>query len=148
MGQDSEGGSAGYYFQIAPGDSFLGAGCWMPPRPALQRFRRAIATDRRDLERSVTNPPLGRRSGGPDDDSMLKRMPRGFAEDHPAARWLKYQSFTLGRALSDSEATSLRLPAVLERDFVRLLPLVRWLNETLGLRSATKPRALDRIWSD
>jgi len=69
---------------------------------------------------------------------MLKRMPRGFADDHPAARWLKYQSFTAGRRMSDQQATSARLPALLESDFTRLLPLVRWLNGALGLQTAIR----------
>jgi len=65
-------------------------------------------------------------------------MPRGFAETHPAASWLKYQSFVAGRALSDKQVTSPRLPALLQEDFTRLLPLVRWLNGALGLRAATR----------
>jgi uncharacterized protein (DUF2461 family) len=68
----------------------------------------------------------------------LKRMPRGFSEDHPAAKWLRYQSFTSGRLLKDAEVTSSRLPALLARDFERLLPLVRWLNGALGLAGAEK----------
>src|SRR5438309_233854 len=57
---------------------------------------------------------------------------------HAAARWLRYQSFTAGRRLSDSQAKSARLPALLAADFARLLPLVRWLNGALGLRAATR----------
>ena len=30
------GGGAGFYFQLAPGECFVGGGIWMPPRPALQ----------------------------------------------------------------------------------------------------------------
>ena len=67
---------------------------------------------------------------------MLKRVPRGFAEDHPAARWLRYQSFTLGRGLTDAQVTSARLTANLEADFATMLPLVRWLNAALGLAPA------------
>src|SRR2546428_439119 len=55
-----------------------------------------------------------------------------------AARWLRYQSYTAGRRLSDGQATSARLPALLEADFARLLPLVRWVNGALGLRAARR----------
>src|SRR5437773_1132379 len=71
-------------------------------------------------------------------DATLKRMPRGFPETHPAAHWLKYQSYTAGRRLSDTQATSARLPTLLESDFAQLLPLVRWLNGALGLRAAQR----------
>jgi uncharacterized protein (DUF2461 family) len=66
---------------------------------------------------------------------MLKRMPRGFGEDHPAARWLRYQSFTLSRPLSDLQVISARLPALIEAEFTAMLPLVRWLNGVLGLKT-------------
>ena len=108
----------------------------MPPRPVLNRLRDAIAEDYRALDRIVRDPGFMRRYGGLDDEAMLKRMPRGFPETHPAARWLRYQSFTAGQRLSDAQVTSPRLPALLEADFVRLLPLVRWVNGALGLRPA------------
>ncbi len=80
---------------------------------------------------------LAKRFGGLDDEAgMLKRMPRGYAEDHPAVKWLRYQSFTSGRALTDAQVTDSKLPALLSREFEALLPLVRWLNGALGLRSA------------
>jgi uncharacterized protein (DUF2461 family) len=65
---------------------------------------------------------------------MTKRMPRGFAEDHPAAKWLRYQSFTTGRSLTDSQVLGTRLAQLLEREYVAILPLVRWLNAALGHR--------------
>ena len=138
VGGDAEAGSAGFYFHIAPGASFVGAGIWMPPRPTLSRLRDAIAEDWKRFDHIVRDPRLTRRFGGLDDEAMLKRMPRGFPESHPAARWLRYQSYTAGRRLRDSQAASARLPALLETDFARLLPLVRWLNGALGLQAATR----------
>jgi uncharacterized protein (DUF2461 family) len=79
---------------------------------------------------------LARRYGGLDDEAVLKRMPRGFSEAHPAAKWLRYQSFTSGRRLEDSQVTDPRLPALLAREFQALLPLVRWLNGALGYPAA------------
>ena len=34
VGRESEGGSAGFYFHLQPGSSFVGGGFWMPPAPA------------------------------------------------------------------------------------------------------------------
>jgi len=133
VGRESHGGGAGFYFHLQPGASFVGGGCWMPPRPALNRFRAAIAKDPRGFERIVLAPSLRRRFGGLSEEEMLKRVPRGYPADHPAARWLRHQSFTVGRPLKDAEATSARLTAILEADYVAMLPLVRWLNGTLGL---------------
>jgi uncharacterized protein (TIGR02453 family) len=135
VGSEAEGGSAGFYFHLQPGKSMVGAGIWMPPRPMLNRLRDTIAEDHRGFARVVQQAAFKKRFGGLDDEAMLKRMPRGFAEDHPAAVWLRYQSFTAGRLLKDADVTGTRLSALLEKDFAVLLPLVRWLNGALGLRA-------------
>jgi len=135
VGREAHGGGAGFYFHLEPGASQLGAGCWMPPQPALRRFREAIARDVKGFERVVLAPALGRRMGGLDADSMLKRVPRGYDEQQPGARWLRYNSFTMGRGLTDAQVTSARLTTTLESDFKLLLPLVRWLNGALGLEA-------------
>src|SRR5256714_6924446 len=137
VGSEADAGSAGYYFHLEPGGrSMLGAGLWMPPRPQLNKLRDAIANDAKGFDRMVRSLPD--RFDGLDDEAALKRMPRGYSEDHPAAKWLKYQSFTTGRALTDAQVTSKALPDLLAREFTAVLPLVRWLNETLGFKSATR----------
>ena len=138
VGREAAGGGAGFYFQIAPGNSFLGGGMWMPPREALNKIRDAIAEDPARFQRIATDRRLVRRFGGLSEEEVLKRVPRGFAVDHPAARWLRLQSFTLGRELTNSQAVGGRLPALLEADFRLILPLVRWINGVLGLKEATR----------
>ncbi|HKC38365.1 MAG TPA: DUF2461 domain-containing protein [Gemmatimonadales bacterium] len=139
VGGDAEAGSAGLYFHLQPRQSFVGAGIWMPPRPALDKIRDAIADDPGGFGRIIKRPAARRRYGGLDDEAMLKRMPRGFSDGHPAGEWLRYQSFTIGRQLSDRDVLSPRLAEGLERDFRLMLPLVRWLNVALGLEAASRP---------
>jgi uncharacterized protein (TIGR02453 family) len=134
VGREAHGGGAGFYFHLQPGASIVGGGCWMPPRPALLKFRAAIADDPQGFERIVLDPALRRRFGDLSDEETLRRVPRGYAGDHPAARWLRHQSFTVGRPLTDAQVTGPRLTALLESDYATMLPLVRWLNGTLGLR--------------
>ena len=138
VGREASGGGAGFYFQIAPRGSFLGGGMWMPPRPALNRVREAMAADPRRFARIVTEPRLVRRFEGLSEEAMLSRVPRGYAPDHPAARWLRFQSFVTGRELTDAQATSPRLPALLEADYRLIVPLVRWINGVLGLKAAER----------
>ena len=135
---EGEGAGAGFYVQIAPGDSFVGGGMWMPPRDALRKLREAIADDPKRFTKIATDRRLVRRFGGLSEEAVLRRVPRGFAPDHAAAQWLKFQSFVLGRALTDAQAVSARLPALLEADFRLMLPLVRWINGVLGLRAAAR----------
>jgi uncharacterized protein (TIGR02453 family) len=136
VGREATGGGAGFYFQVAPGNCFVGGGMWMPPRETLAQLRDAIAEDPRRFQRIVTDRRVTRRFGGMDEDAMLTRVPRGYAADDPAARWLRFQSFTLGRELTDAQAVSARLPALLEADFRLIVPLVRWINGVLGLKAA------------
>ncbi|HKW48479.1 MAG TPA: DUF2461 domain-containing protein [Gemmatimonadaceae bacterium] len=134
VGSDGDEGSAGFYFHLEPGGrSMLGAGIWMPPRAQLNRIRDAIAEKPAVFDRVARAIP--KRFGGLQEYSMLKRMPRGYAEEHPAAKWLRYQSFTSGRTLADADVTTKRLPALLAREYKALLPLVRWVNGALGLSS-------------
>lgn len=138
VGREAAGGGAGFYFQIAPKNSFLGGGMWMPPREALARLRDRIAEDPKRFARIATDARVKRRFGGLSEEAMLRRMPRGFSPNHPAARWLRFQSFVMGRELSDAQAVSGRLPALLEADFRLMVPLVRWINGALGLKAADR----------
>jgi uncharacterized protein (DUF2461 family) len=107
---------------------------WMPARPALEKIREAISESPERLDGIVRNAAFRRRFGALDREAMLTRLPRGYAEGHPGERWLRYKSFTATRRLTEREATSSRLPAILQRDFAALLPLVRWLNQAIGYR--------------
>ena len=136
VGREAIGGGAGFYFQIAPGNSFVGGGMWMPPREALLKLRDAIAENPKRFERTFGDARVKRRFGGLDEEAVLTRVPRGYPPDHPAARWLKFQSFVMGRMLTDAQAVGERLPALLEADFRLMVPLVRWINGVLGLKEA------------
>jgi hypothetical protein len=65
-------------------------------------------------------------------------MPRGYAEDHPAAEWLRYRSFTATRMMPERESLSPGLPGILARDFAALVPLVRWINGAIGYKPWTR----------
>ena len=134
VGQTVDGG-AGFYFHLEPGASLVAAGLWMPPRPKQQLVRDAIADDPESWEAVVLARPFVRRFGGLTEDDpgvLLKRLPRGYAVGHPAERWLRFNSFTASRALSDTEVQSRTLATTVMKDFVALLPLARWLNRALG----------------
>ena len=80
-----------------------------------------------------------KRFGALSDDEAgvrLTRVPRGFAKDHPAEHWLRFNSFTASRALADKDVLSPKLVDLMMKDYAALLPLVRWLNGTLGYPSA------------
>lgn len=137
VGSQTQGG-AGFYFHLAPEGSFVGGGLWMPPRESLVKIRETLDQSPESLRRIVAAPGFRRRFGDLDTDSMLKRLPRGFAPGHPAESWLRLQSFTAGRPLTRREVLSMRLPHILIREYAALVPLVRWLNAAVGYLPASR----------
>lgn len=137
VGTEAAHGGAGFYFHMAPEGSFCGGGIWMPPRVAVGKIREAIADDVDGWEAIVKDRGFRRRFGALDTDGMLTRFPRGYAADHPAGDWLRYQSFTAGCAVTPEQLHSPRLPDVLARQFAAMAPFIRWLNGALGLPEAS-----------
>src|SRR5215470_9953792 len=136
VGREGEGGGAGFYFHIDTTTCFMAGGIWMPAPPALLRIRAAIAAQPTVLTRLTSAPSFWRRFDGVSEEVKLSRVPRGFPSDHPAAEWLKLQSFTARAPIARSVVTSPRLVDSLCRDFALLVPLVRWLNRALGYQPA------------
>lgn len=140
VGQDAESGGAGVYFHLDGAGCFVAGGIWMPPRPALNRLRDALTDDARSFTAIVEASRFRRRFGALDEASMLTRLPRGFSPGHPAERWLRYQSFTVSRALPSRVTASPRLAAAVVAEVRVMLPFLRWLNRALGFLPRTTRR--------
>ena len=139
VGQGSpDGGAAGFYFHLEPRRSLVAGGMWMPPRPQLDRIRERIVEDQRGFERALAGAAFKKWFGALNEEHMLLRLPRGYAEGHPAWRWLRYQSFTASAPLAAREVTSPRLLDTVMERFLALAPLVRWLNAALGYPKADR----------
>jgi uncharacterized protein (TIGR02453 family) len=129
-------GGAGLYFHLEPNRSIVAAGMWMPPPPALARIRVALSEDLRGFEGARRT--LRRTYGELSDESVLQRVPRGYAPDHPAAHWLRYGSFTVSRPIPAAELQRASLPDWLAYAYGPVIPFVRWLNSALGLPPAKR----------
>ena len=66
------------------------------------------------------------------DGQQLKRVPRGFDPDHPAADYLRHKRFLAGCKRPPSFATGARFYPSLVRLFKDLAPLIHFLNEPLA----------------
>ena len=134
VGGEAVHGGAGFYFHMEPGEMMCGGGIWMPPRPALNQIRNVLADDYEGFADIVNHRAFKRRFGTLSEESMLTRMPRGYEPDHPAATWLRYQSFTAGCALTLDDVQSAKLSDILAKHYQAMTPFVRWLNTALGLK--------------
>jgi len=116
----------------------VGGGLWMPGREVLAQLREAIAADPKGFARAADSTTMRRRFEGLTAEKVLTRMPRGYDETQPGAKWLRFQSFTAGRTLTDGEVVRPDIAARVMKDFAALTPLVRWLNSALGLKPAAR----------
>ena len=121
-----EGGLPGFFLHLPPGDSFVGAGMWMPPAPDLARIRTAIV-------RNPTGWSKARAMGLSEDENSLKRVPSGFDPDHAFSADLKRKSFVASTALKDSDVTSPRFPDRFIAVCKALDPLNRFLARAVGI---------------
>ena len=91
----------GFYLHFEPRLVFAGAGMWRPARPALEAIRSAIAAD---PDRWTRTRGAVEGAGWRLDGDTLRRMPRGWPADHPAAGDLKRTDFVVTFDLSEEEA--------------------------------------------
>ncbi len=118
-----EGGGVGGYFHLQPGEIFAGGGMWHPDPAQLAAWRRLL-DGRLDEVRAVLEEPAFAETFGDLDGDRLKRVPAGFAPDHPAAELLKLKDVTFGRRLSDADVMSPALPDVLLETYRAAMPLL------------------------
>ena len=123
--------SAGLYLEVSPEWVFAGGGLYMPDSQGLHRIRERIAGDVRGFAR-VVNAPALKKAGGLQGES-LKRVPRGFAPDHPAADYLKMKQFLVWRQWPPELATSPRFWTEVLTTFRATAPLLRYLNDALDV---------------
>ena len=119
---------SGGYFHFQPGEMFAGGGIWMPEKPRLDAFRRAVVEQPDRVAAALDDPAFvatfgGARSEGED----LKRVPPGYPADHPMADRLRWKSIVFGRRLSDAEVGSPDLPDELARAYQAAVPVFAFL---------------------
>jgi uncharacterized protein (TIGR02453 family) len=121
---------AGAYFHISPDEVWIGGGMYMPQPPQLVAVREHIAGHVKQL-RAIVESPAFRKQVGPLHGDTLKRVPRGFPKDHPAAEYLKLRHFVAGADLPASVATSPAFYKTVLTVFRQITPLARFLNAPL-----------------
>ena len=118
-----EGTGVGAYFHFQPGEMFAGGGMWHPEPAQLAAWRQAVDKDLSTVNGALENRDFASTFGKVSGDS-LKRVPTGFAADHPGAELLKLKDVTFGRNLSDREVLSPTLPDVLVTTFAAAVPVL------------------------
>lgn len=91
----------GYFLRIAPGSSCFGTGLWCDSTAETNRMRDYLQEHWQEFSALLEQCPI------PLGGEQLKTMPRGYAADHPAARWVRHKSWDVIFPLPDSQLTTL-----------------------------------------
>lgn len=120
----------GGYFNFMPGEMYVGGGMWMPEKPRLDAFRRALVDEPERVASALEDPEFTAAFGSVNSHEMYKRVPPGWPADHPKADMFRWKDVVFGRRLSDDDVCSPDLPDQLTAAYVAAMPVFRFL-ETL-----------------
>ena len=124
---------AGYYFHLAPGNSFIGGGLWMPEPDNLKKVRQEIDYNWDEFQSILKNKNFKKiysdllKTG----DLSLSRMPKGYEEDNPASDYLKLKSLIAETKFADEDLTKSSLHKKTVGAFETLQPFLNFINRSL-----------------
>jgi uncharacterized protein (TIGR02453 family) len=124
---------AGYYFHMEPGSSFVGGGLWMPMPKELALVRQEIDYCFKEFKK-ITGAAGFKKTYGEiyeGDDNKLKRVPKGYEAENPAAEFLKLKSFTAMKLIADNELTAPELIKKSVAALQALQPLIEFINRSI-----------------
>jgi uncharacterized protein (TIGR02453 family) len=116
------------YLHVGEPRSFAAAGHYMMDPRALERYRAAVADDRRGKELTKLLSALTKKGFVVRSHDAYKRMPKGYAPDHPRAEHLLRKGLTVGFPdLPAGILTSPKLVSWIVTHAKAAAPLVEWL---------------------
>lgn len=122
---------AGWYLQIAPGNSFLAAGKWAPDSKELKAIRQEIDYNLDEFENIIYANEVQSTFGVLDQSASLKTAPKDYSITHPAIEILKLKHFLFEKSYTDEEILRPDFTDQLVSDSKVLLPFVQFLNRGL-----------------
>ena len=120
----------GGYFHLQPGEIYVGGGMWHPEPPVLATWRQTVDRDPARIHAAIDDPAFVSTFGQlSHEEYALKRVPQGYAADHPEANLLKLKDIVFGKRLADADAFSPNLPDLLAETLGAAVPVFRLLAE-------------------
>ena len=132
------GAAGGFYFDLSLDGLLVAAGLYRPAPDQLERFRAAVADDRRarGLERGLA---AAERAGLTAAEPELKRAPRGYPADHPRVDRLRMKRVVVScRHPLEPWLHEPVCDELVRAEFLAARPLVTWLAETVGPSTQTR----------
>lgn len=85
----------GYFLCVEPGATIFGTGLFLEETAEVNRVRDYIAVHQAEWEAILEGSQLTL------EGDTLKTIPRGYAPDHPAAKWLRYKNWLVTQHFPD-----------------------------------------------
>jgi uncharacterized protein (TIGR02453 family) len=126
-----KGRGAGLYVEVTPEWVWAGGGMYAPDTSELQAVREHISAHHARLRRIVAAQAF-RRAFGKLEGEQLRRVPRGFPREHPAADYLRHRQFLAGREFPAGFAVEPGFYRGVLKVFRDASPLIAFLNEPLA----------------
>ena len=123
---------AGYYFHLEPGNTFMAAGVWMPPKEQLTLIRQEIMYNPSEFFKVINDPVIskGYERGGKED--MLKKGPVGFPKDFEFIEEIKYKHYIFSKNYENKDVIKSGFAEKVTQDYKGLFPLVDYLNHAMS----------------
>jgi len=121
---------AGFYFHIGAKEVIVAAGAYMATPEQLLAIRRHIEANYQQTRKLLDDRKL-RALMQEWEGEPMKRVPKGFPQDSPAAELLKCRRWGLSATLPAALATEPKLVKEVARRFQAAAPLVSFLNQPI-----------------
>jgi uncharacterized protein (TIGR02453 family) len=128
-----KGVSAGYYFHLQPGESFVGGGLYQPMPDDLKKVRQEIDYNFEAFNHLLKAKPFKSLYKDLDKSAelSLSRPPKGYDDSNEAIDYIKLKSFIAFVPVSDEELLGKQLEKKIVSAFQALQPLTVFLNRAL-----------------
>lgn len=125
---------AGYFVALEPGgETYVGAGRWMPEPEQLARIRQEIHYNGPAFHAIRQDTALLQQfPAGLDTSQALKTAPKGYDRTDPDIEWLRLKSFFVWQSFPDAAVRRPDFPARVLEAWQAARPFVQFLNDAMS----------------
>jgi uncharacterized protein (TIGR02453 family) len=123
--------TAGYYFHLEPGASFIAGGLWMPEADQLKNIRQEIDYCYKEFKGIVSTKAFLKHFDALSEEAKLVRPPKDYDANHPGIEYLKLKSFTVSMPVDDSFLLDKGLYKKTIETFTAMAPFIHFLNRAI-----------------
>ena len=120
-----------FYFQMAPGNSFMGGGFFSPESADLVRIRKEFEFDSEPIRAILNKSEFKKVFNGFNTEDQVKTAPKGFSKENPNIDLIRNKNFFVNHAYTDEEILAADFQEKLIQHFKLLLPFFDYMSEVL-----------------